>query len=208
MKFSIIIPAHNMEKYIRKTLDSIREQDFKDYECIVVCDDCTDETEHIARQYDAITVPVRVNNDGLARNVGLDISRGEYILFIDADDWYVHEFVLSQLAQRIEEKPDADVIAYAIIWKYIGYVPAMSNRGVLFPHCTNKCWKKSIIAQTRFPDVYPDSDAKFHELMMEKHPMIDLWDMPIYYYNYLREGSASSTLRRTVEITKSYWRMK
>ena len=51
MMFSIIIPAHNAAEYIRKGLDSIKSQSYKDYELIVVCDACTDNTEAIAREY-------------------------------------------------------------------------------------------------------------------------------------------------------------
>ena len=51
MKFSIIIPAHNEEKHIRKALESIKQQSFKDYEVLVICDACTDNTKQIALEY-------------------------------------------------------------------------------------------------------------------------------------------------------------
>ena len=51
MKFSIIIPAHNSAGYIQNALDSVAEQTFTDYELIVVCDSCTDNTEEIAKEY-------------------------------------------------------------------------------------------------------------------------------------------------------------
>ena len=58
MKFSIIIPAHNAGSTIGKTLESVRSQDFKDYEVIVVCDSCEDNTEEVAKSYGAITAVV------------------------------------------------------------------------------------------------------------------------------------------------------
>ena len=87
MRFSIIIPAHNEEKNIRKLLDSIKSQTFTDYEVIVVCDSCEDATESIAKEYGARTLNVDYHTDGLTRNAGIDIAKGEWLLFIDADDW-------------------------------------------------------------------------------------------------------------------------
>ena len=55
----------------------------------------------------------------------------------------------------------------------------------------NKCWKRTSIGDTRFPKVHSCSDKYFHEAMMEKNLRISVWDMPMYYYNYLREGSIS-----------------
>ena len=89
MRFSIIIPAHNEEKNIRKALESVKSQEFKDYEVIVVCDSCTDNTEAIAREYGARVYVTDVHRDSLARNIGLDHARGEWVLFMDADDWYL-----------------------------------------------------------------------------------------------------------------------
>ena len=55
MRFSVIIPAHNAAGHIRKALDSVRSQTFRDYELIVVCDSCTDDTQEIAEEYGART---------------------------------------------------------------------------------------------------------------------------------------------------------
>ena len=112
MKFSIIIPAHNSASYIRKALDSIKAQTFKDYELIVVCDSCTDNTQAIAEEYGATTVKVGYGRDGLTRNEGLARANGEYVLFMDDDDWWLHEYVLSQLNDKLEECPDVDVIVF------------------------------------------------------------------------------------------------
>ena len=71
--FSVIVPAHNAEGFIRKTLDSVAMQDFKDYELIVVCDRCTDNTYNVACEYDHLVPTITVietdyGMDGLARN--------------------------------------------------------------------------------------------------------------------------------------------
>lgn len=207
MKLSIIIPAYNAEKTIRKTLDSVVSQTFTDYECIVIADSCTDSTAAIARTYgDKVRViEANVHNDGLGRNIGLDNSTGEWVLFIDADDWFLHEYVFQLLAERIENNT-CDAICFDMVWKHIGVVSAISGRNnELFPHCTNKCWRRSFIGSTRFPNIKPDSDAGFHREIMKKEPKFDIWNMPMYYYNFLCEGSCSAGLNRTAEAAKRYW---
>ena len=204
-KFSVIIPAYNAEKYIARCLDSVYNQTFKDFECIVIADSCTDNTAAIAREYGAKVFEVSVRNDGLSRNVGLDNATGEWVLFIDSDDYWLHEYVFELLVGRTEGS-NADVIAFDMVWRHIGVVGAVSGRnGQLFPHCTNRCWKREFIGYTRFPNVKPDSDAGFTTKLMWKHPKLDIWRMPMYYYDFLRDGSFSGELNRTAEQTKSYW---
>ena len=91
MKFSIIMPAHNAAGFFKKALDSIEMQTYKDYELIVVCDACEDNTEEIARSYNAKVYSVDYKNEGPTRNFGLDKASGEWILWIDDDDWWLHE---------------------------------------------------------------------------------------------------------------------
>ena len=91
MKISIIIPVYNVEKYLRECLDSILAQSYKDFEIILVDDGSTDSSGNICDEYSMKYENIKVlhkNNNGLssARNAGLDIAQGEYILFIDSDD--------------------------------------------------------------------------------------------------------------------------
>ena len=65
--------------------------------------------------------------------------------------------------------------------------------------------RRSLIGDTRFPNVYSISDAYFHGEMMAKNPRIRTWDMPMYYYNYLRPGSISAQIGRTTHGTRAYW---
>ena len=205
MRFSIIIPAYNAEDRIHKVLDSVKQQRFTDYECIVVCDSCVDNTAKIVTEYGFKAIPVEFHNDGLSRSKGLDLAQGEYVLFLDDDDWWLHEYVLKQIDAKLKEK-DTDVLCFSFIWKGIGYASPYSNGGRLYPSVWNKCWKRSAIGNTRFPNVYSVSDWKFHCAMMEKPLKLVTWDMPMYYYNYLREGSISAQMGRTIDGTENYWR--
>lgn len=204
MKFSIIIPAYNAAGHIRKALDSVACQSFKDYELIVVCDSCTDKTELIAGKYTDRVIRINEHNDGMSRNAGLDAAKGDWILFLDDDDWFLHEYVFDQIAVRTE-LTEVDVICFSFIFKNMGYAHPLSNGGNLWPAVWNKCWRRSFIGDTRFPNVYSISDLYFSNAMFEKHPRIDIWDMPMVYYNYLRPGSISEEMGRTVEDTVGFW---
>ena len=204
MKFSIIIPAYNAKDHIQKALQSIRSQTFKDYELIVVCDSCTDSTPQIAKDYGAKVITVNYHNDGLSRDAGLDVAKGDWVLFMDDDDWWLHEFVLELLADKVG-KENEDILVFSFIWKDIRYAQPLSPSGEYYPAVWNKCWRREFIGNTRFPNVYSISDYYFHTEMMKKKPKIVHWDMPMYYYNYLREGSISQQMGRTVEETRSYW---
>lgn len=104
-KFSIIIPVYNVEKYIKKCLDSVFNQSFKDYEVIVVNDGTKDKSMDIVKEYD-LTI-INQENAGLsaARNTGLSKAKGEYIFFLDSDD-YIEKDLLKELDKSIKNKPD------------------------------------------------------------------------------------------------------
>lgn len=192
MKFSIIIPAYNAEGHIRKALDSIKSQTFKDYELIVICDSCTDKTEVIAREYGARTEAVSYHCDGLTRNRGMELATGDWLLFMDDDDWWLHEYVLQQLSDKIDERPDADIIAFSFIWREIGYMAPTSRGGGNWIACWCKCYRRGCIGNARFSNIVDGSaDVQFFEQMFFKGLRVVNWDMPMYYYNYLRPGSIS-----------------
>ena len=91
MKISVIVAAYNAQEYLEECLGSILQQGISDYEIIVINDGSTDRTaeilDHYAAKYDQITV-IHKENGGpsSARNRGLDIAKGEYVAFLDADD--------------------------------------------------------------------------------------------------------------------------
>ena len=104
--FSIIVPAHNGETYIRKCLDSIKSQTIRDYELIVVCDACTDKTEEIAKEYTDKVLTVNYERDGMTRNAGLDAAIGKWVMFLDDDDWWTDNKVLTKVKATLNEDID------------------------------------------------------------------------------------------------------
>ena len=92
MKISIVIPTYNSEKYIARCLDSVLAQEERDFEAIVVNDGSKDKTAVLVEEYvkkDKRIILINQENGGVskARNTGLDRAQGEYIFFVDSDDW-------------------------------------------------------------------------------------------------------------------------
>lgn len=104
-RFSIIIPVYNVEKYIKKCLDSVFSQTFKDFEVIIVNDGTKDKSMDIVKNYDAKVI--NQVNQGLseARNNGVKQAKGEYILFVDSDD-YINKNLLLELNKSLSNSPD------------------------------------------------------------------------------------------------------
>lgn len=106
--FSIVVPVYNAEKYLDECLNSILRQSYSDFEVILVDDGSNDFSLDICRRYECSDRRVRViskENGGVssARNAGIEAARGEYITFIDADDWILEgslEFAAAQIEQH------------------------------------------------------------------------------------------------------------
>ena len=205
MRFSVIIPAYNAEKHIVKGLESIKAQSFKNYELIVVCDRCKDRTKEIAESYGAKTLEVDFGRDGLTRNAGLDIAQGEYILYMDDDDFVLHEFVYEEIDRKLRQENDPELLCCSFIWKGIGYTRPIAKNGELLPNVWSKAWRRDFISTTRFTDVYSISDYYFCKEMERKPHRTVIFDFPIVYYNYLFEGSISLEMGRTIRGTKAVW---
>jgi len=105
--FSLIIPVYNTQSYIKECIESVLSQTFTDYECILINDGSTDNSAVICNEYklmDNRIVMINQNNMGLsmARNNGINVSRGEYIIFLDSDDIIIDNNALSNLSDLIK----------------------------------------------------------------------------------------------------------
>ena len=195
--FSVIVPAHNSAEYIRKGLESIRRQTFKDYELIIVCDACTDDTELVASSYadcgNNKLITTDFGMDGLARNAGIDAAEGYWLIFMDDDDWFLHEYVFQQLHDAAIDT-DADMLVFDFIWKGRGYY--QNGDGQTNIAVWSKCWRKAFVGSTRFPAIPFTSDEPFMNEIIAKKPRALFLGLPMYYYNYMRKGSQTETHAR------------
>lgn len=114
MRFSVIIPLYNKAPYLRKALESVFDQIFRDFELIVVDDGSRDDSLRVAKEVLEDTVVdyqlIHQENAGVstARNNGVAASRGDYICFLDADDWWYPGF-LERMDWLIKTYPDAGI---------------------------------------------------------------------------------------------------
>ena len=120
---SIIVPIYNVEKYLRRCIDSILNQTFKDFELILVNDGSTDNCEDICKGYEAKDKRIKYfyqNNSGVsvARNKGIENSCGKYIQFIDSDD-YIDKNFLEVIVDRFN-KDNSDIV-------FIGFYNEYNN---------------------------------------------------------------------------------
>ena len=118
MKFtpliSVVIPAYNAEQFLDETLESVLSQTYENWECIIVNDGSTDNTEEIAKKWCEKDTRFRYfykENSGTSdtRNLGIKKARGEYIAFLDADDLYMPNFLDVCLENLVEK--DVDLVA-------------------------------------------------------------------------------------------------
>lgn len=202
-KYSIIVPAHNSAGFIQKCLNSIEDQVFDRsmYELIVVCDRCTDDTYKVAMQHADKVVTADWGSDG-SRQEGIDVASGEWILFLDDDDWFLHEYALALIDAELSDK--IDVLCYGFIFKGVGYaapIRIVNGTESLWPAVWCKCYRREFIKDIRFNNIIPTPDGNAADIdwtrrVFEKIPIFRTLNQPLYYYNYLRPGS------QTVEKVK------
>lgn len=208
--YSVIVTEHDSAEFMRRGLDSIRDQSFTDYELIIVCDRCHDNTAEIAREYSDRVIECDHGMASMARNEGLDVAEGEWVLWMDDDDWYLHEFAFEMLADFIKEhqkaKIEFDILAYSFIWKGVGFARNTDQR--VWPAIWNKVWRREFIGKERFPEWKHSDDYGFAVKLHPKARFV-FWDQPFYYYNFMREGSVSDKIKKgeytNHDIPEEFW---
>ncbi len=114
IKVSVIIPIYNVELYISECIDSVLNQNFSHFEILLINDGSTDSSLAICEKYAKIDSRIKVynkKNGGIssARNYGMDKAQGEYIIFLDSDDFWLNDNALEQLVAAADDT-DADLV--------------------------------------------------------------------------------------------------
>lgn len=220
VRFSIIMCAYNVEKYISKAIESVLKQDFKDYELLIINDGSTDNTSKIVKSYtdERIKFVNHKQNNGLscARNKAVSIAKGEYILYLDADDTLYEDTTLSKINDTIGDEK-LDLIYFGV--QYIGgnndktYIPNEENssreaRIACDMHfaVASKCWRKDFLKEKNITFI----EGMYYEDMVYSikasifADKIKYGSFPIYNYYRNREGSIMSTpsIKRCTDMFK------
>ena len=210
---SAIVPIYNVEKYLGKCIDSIINQTYKNLEIILVDDGSTDGCFEICDEYalkDGRIKVIHKENGGLsdARNVGIDIASGEYLTFIDSDDW-VSKFYIQNLYCLID-RCDADMAITSIRRAYEDsedkiYEKSINDEPILI-HTAKECveslfcgkfynvgavakiYKKELFAGIRFPKGQIYEDLSTTPIIASKVDKIAFCDLKDYFY-FIRDNS-------------------
>lgn len=229
-KISIIVPIYNVEKYLNRCIDSILAQTFTDFELILVDDGSTDNCIKICNEYaekDNRIVVIHKENSGLsaARNTGLDIATGEYIGFIDSDD-YIHpqmyEILYSKIIKsncdlaisrfkKIYNNEDEfkeyniDSIKYYKLNSKEALNELCGNNSVQFVIACNKLYKKNLFDKLRYEDGrYHEDEFIIHNLLYKCRDIVYI-ELDLYNY-YQREGSImkNNSPKRIIDSLDAY----
>lgn len=219
---SVIVPIYNVESYLRQCVDSILEQTFCDYELILVDDGSPDGCPAICDEYARRDSRVRVlhkENGGVAaaRNAGLDAALGEYIFFLDSDDW-LHRATLERMLD-ICEKTNGDMVICnlecAYPSDYVGWrrdpgtipskvytnkeIPSLLTATPDWPYVVawNKLYRHHIWDDLRYPAGCIHEDEAVIHRILERCKTVAVVEDRLYFY---RQNVASSIMGQGIRI--------
>ena len=188
---SVIVPVYNLEPFIKPLLITLKDQQLDEYkaEYIFVLNNCTDNSEKVIREsgLDCKILSCKEQGCGLARNTGLEHAKGEYIWFMDGDDWLLSDTAIRDVLDTATEQHldilripfDSDRFAwpyFSMVWQYL--------------------LRRDFISEFRFPAFQPgEDDAYMTEVLnkagydRETYVTMPCAIQPMYFYNYGRVGS-------------------
>lgn len=199
---SILIPAYNVDKYLRECLDSVINQTYRDLQIVIVDDGSNDSTGKICDEYAAKDSRIEVYhipNGGVAnaRNILLSKIKGDYFLFVDSDDWIepdTIEFLINKIIDN-----NADIVTYEmfknagsleIIYQYNenlydndSFVAEFLRHNKINGSLCNKLIKSSLIENNKFrTDISYGEDALFCWKLLPKVKGVVVTNIPKYFY--------------------------
>ena len=226
MVFSIIIPVYNAEKYLNKCVESILSQSFERFELILVDDGSTDGSLQICNAYaqkdDRVKVVHKTNSGASdARNAGLDIAVGEYIVFVDSDDYWDDALALAKIKGLIDEgSPDVvtwrfkkyieakDVVkpvGYSLNGDEIDFGNLLKSKNFNVSPCA-KAIKKSLIDEFKlnFLSGVCAEDIEWCARLLSVTKQIVPSNLDFYVYRQREESSSHTIKERNVKDVKSH----
>ena len=190
MKVSIVIPAYNAQKTIKKAINSVLKQNFpkKDFEIIVVNDGSTDKTSEILKSYDKQIKIINQKNQGAVRaaNKGFKKAKGKYVIKLDADD-YSKPNILKEMTRILDNNPEIDFVYCDYLEKPTGgKIKKVSTKNIFNTLSGGIMFKRSRFAREGF---YREN-IRFAEydllLRIEKKWHGYHIASPLFYYNRAR----------------------
>ena len=222
MKFSIVVAAYNVAEYLNECVDSIANQDFdaSNFEVILIDDGSTDQKtskicDDLSDKYSVVKV-IHQENQGLssARNTGIKNSQGEYILFVDGDDFWSNKDFLSNLSVQLKKnKSDVIIFPYSKYYgidnyktttlktnfEYNSYyenvIQLVSNEVMIAP-AWNKCVKKELFDRgLKFPVGLLSEDCLYCADLLKQMNSYSILNIQCYMYRQNRDGSITNIVK-------------
>lgn len=215
-KFSIIIPNYNKGRYIEECLNSIIRQSYKNYEIIVVDDGSNDESIEKIKKFDVQLYHTNRLQAGGARNLGMKMANGEYIIFLDSDDYLTSNTVLEELNDTINNE-DLIFLNYTLNkcgkfedrYDLEGDISQKIEK-TTFLGAPTKCYKKILIEDLSFPECQRYEDIAITIEVMCKAEKYTTLRTPFFTYrkvvgsNSTAKIDASAILAVISELVKLY----
>lgn len=230
-KVSIIMPVYNAEKYLCEAIESVLNQTYTDFELLLINDRSTDNSKGICVEYskkDNRIILLENNSEshgpGPTRNIGLDHAIGEYIYFMDADDW-IEDCLLQCVVNRMQET-NADIVQFGAIYEWEDCNRSepygVIRKGVLtrdeikrdflafWKTNMSSLWiglfRKETVKTIRFENIMYGEDSSYIMDALCNAVKIAYIDKALYHYRYV-EGSTSRRWRNnTIDCFATNWK--
>ena len=212
-KVSIIIPVYKTESYLKRCIDSVRRQDYENLEIILVDDGSPDESGRICDDISSQDARIRVihkENGGLssARNAGIEIATGEYICFIDSDDYVARDYVSTLYYLITKHNADLSKINYIEVSndnydgrdgksKEVVFEGKNVEEAYFDLRVDSACvfmYKRQLVGETRFPIGKTSEDIPFNFEIFQKAKKLVYMDVNKYYYYHNPESISNGPL--------------
>ena len=228
---SVIMPVYNAEKYLGEAIDSVLNQTYPDFELLLINDRSTDRSKEICLEYqkrDSRIVVLENNSEnhgpGPTRNIGLDYATGDYIYFMDADDWIDH-CLLQSAVHRMEET-NSDLVQFGVVyegmdgsnpdcyvWRGKGLLTKdeiKENFSEFWTENRNSLWmylfRREKIKAIQFENIIIGEDISFTIDVLSKAEKIAYIPKALYHYRYVKGSTSHRWVENTVECREILWR--
>lgn len=207
---SVIVPVYNVEKYLSRCIESICNQTYRNLEVLLIDDGSTDQSGEICKRYqnaDERIVYIKKENGGQAsaRNVGLDHSTGDYIAFVDSDDYMEKTMFAEMMSVIIDTKSDLCIcginkirrgekttiklVNQENIYTTSELMKAYFVQDIVGTSVFNKIYKSYLWSNIRFPEVRASEDALIlHEVLHKARRAVQI---PSCFYNYIIRANST-----------------
>lgn len=221
---TVIVPVYKVELYIRRCIDSILKQEYVDFELILVDDGSPDKSGEICDEYAIKDCRIKVihqKNGGLsaARNSGIDIAKGEYITFIDSDD-YIHPKMFSTMIYNME-KFDAQISICSLLrttkdsentkisfeYKTLSNIESLKilHSQISFITAWGKIYKTDLFQGVRFPEKkYHEDEFTTYKLFYNSKKIIYTEDKLYFYYTNPESITQSSFSEKNLDALDAF----